>query len=66
MELDPPKVGGVVLFSAANMHSTIPKTSGYTRFEAIRTCEIEPRGKVCEGTHRRTDREACLVFGIIE
>jgi hypothetical protein len=37
MELDPqirivPEPGGVILFSAANMHSTVPNTSGRTRF----------------------------------
>jgi hypothetical protein len=37
MELDPqirlvPEPGGVILFSAANMHSTVPNTSGKTRF----------------------------------
>jgi hypothetical protein len=37
MELDPQlrlvcKVGSIILFSAANMHSTVPNTSGYTRF----------------------------------
>ena len=37
MELDPQlrlvcNVGGVVLFSGAQMHSTVPNSSGYTRF----------------------------------
>jgi hypothetical protein len=37
MELDPQirvlcPVGGTLLFSAAQMHSTVPNTSGYTRF----------------------------------
>ncbi len=37
MELDPqvrivPQPGGVILFSAAQMHSTVPNTSGRTRF----------------------------------
>jgi hypothetical protein len=37
MDLDPQiriicPVGGVLLFSAAQMHSTVPNTSGYTRF----------------------------------
>lgn len=37
MELDPqvrllPSVGGMILFSAAQMHSTVPNTSGRTRF----------------------------------
>jgi hypothetical protein len=37
MELDPQirvvcPVGGMLLFSAAQMHSTVPNTSGYTRF----------------------------------
>jgi len=37
MELDPQvrlicQVGGVILFSAAHMHSTVPNSSGYTRF----------------------------------
>ena len=37
IELDPqirllPPVGGVIIFSAAQMHSTVPNTSGVTRF----------------------------------
>ena len=37
MELDPQvrvvsPVGGILLFSAAQMHSTVPNTSGFTRF----------------------------------
>lgn len=37
LELDPqirliPKVGGMITFSAAQMHSTVPNTSGRTRF----------------------------------
>ena len=37
LELEPqlrliPKVGGMILFSAAQMHSTVPNTSGHTRF----------------------------------
>jgi hypothetical protein len=37
MELDPqirlvPEPGGVILFSGAQMHSTVPNTSGKTRF----------------------------------
>ena len=37
MELDPQirivcKIGGIILFSAAHMHSTVPNTSGFTRF----------------------------------
>ena len=37
MELDPQlrlvcKVGGIILFSGAHMHSTVPNSSGYTRF----------------------------------
>ncbi|WP_210407633.1 hypothetical protein [Hydrocoleum sp. CS-953] len=37
LELDPQlrlvtKVGGMILFSGAQMHSTVPNTSGYTRF----------------------------------
>jgi hypothetical protein len=37
MELDPQlrivcKAGGIILFPAAHMHSTVPNTSGYTRF----------------------------------
>jgi hypothetical protein len=37
MELDPqirpiPPVGGMILFSGAQMHSTVPNTSGRTRF----------------------------------
>jgi hypothetical protein len=37
MELDPQvrlvcKIGGIILFSGAHMHSTVPNTSGFTRF----------------------------------
>jgi len=37
VEVDPqlrivPKVGGIILFSGAHMHSTVPNTSGFTRF----------------------------------
>lgn len=37
MELDPQirllsKVGGIIMFSGAHMHSTVPNSSGYTRF----------------------------------
>lgn len=37
VELDPQlrivsKVGGIILFSAAHLHSTVPNTSGFTRF----------------------------------
>ena len=37
LELDPqirliPKAGGIIIFSAAQMHSTVPNTSGRTRF----------------------------------
>jgi hypothetical protein len=47
MELDPQerlicKVGGIILFSAANMHSTVPNTSGYTRFSIdFRTVHLD-------------------------
>jgi hypothetical protein len=46
MELDPqlrlvPEPGGVILFSAAQMHSTVPNTSGKTRFSIdFRTVHI--------------------------
>jgi hypothetical protein len=46
MELDPqvrlvPEPGGVILFSAAQMHSTVPNTSGKTRFSIdFRTVNI--------------------------
>jgi hypothetical protein len=47
MELDPqvrliPKPGGVLLFSGASMHSTVPNTSGYTRFSIdFRTVHLD-------------------------
>ena len=47
MELDPqvrivPQPGGVILFSAAQMHSTVPNTSGRTRFSIdFRTVNLE-------------------------
>jgi len=47
MELNPQirvlcPVGGVLLFSAAHMHSTVPNTSGYTRFSIdFRTVHID-------------------------
>jgi hypothetical protein len=47
MELDPQirlvlKPGSVILFSAAQMHSTVPNTSGYTRFSVdFRTVHFE-------------------------
>lgn len=47
MQLDPqtrliPPVGGVILFSAAQMHSTVPNTSGRTRFSIdFRTVHID-------------------------
>jgi hypothetical protein len=47
MELDPQirvinEPGGLVAFSAANMHSTVPNTSGRTRFSIdFRTVNIE-------------------------
>ena len=47
MELDPqlriiPPVGGVILFSAAQMHSSVPNTSGRTRFSIdFRTVHID-------------------------
>jgi hypothetical protein len=44
-------VGGVVLFSAAHMHSTVPNTSGYTRFSIdFRTIQID------DATQRRGAR----------
>ena len=47
IELDPqirviPKEGGVLLFSAAHLHSSVPNTSGYTRFSIdFRTVNFE-------------------------
>ena len=47
MELDPPlrivcPVGGIILFSAAQMHSTVPNTSGFTRFSIdFRTVHLD-------------------------
>jgi len=47
MELDPqvrlvPEPGGVILFSGAQMHSTVPNTSGKTRFSIdFRTVNLE-------------------------
>ena len=47
MELDPQirvisKVGGVTIFSGAQMHSTVPNTSGRTRFSIdFRTVHID-------------------------
>jgi hypothetical protein len=47
MELDPQlrlvcKVGGIILFSGAHMHSTVPNTSGYTRFSIdFRTVHLD-------------------------
>jgi hypothetical protein len=47
MELDPQirlilKPGSLILFSGAQMHSTVPNTSGYTRFSVdFRTVHIE-------------------------
>ena len=40
MELDPQirlicQVGGIILFSAAQMHSSVPNTSGVTRFSML-------------------------------
>lgn len=37
-----PKVGGMILFSGAQMHSTVPNTSGYTRFSIdFRTVHLD-------------------------
>jgi hypothetical protein len=37
-----PNVGGIILFSAAQMHSTVANTSGYTRFSIdFRTVHLE-------------------------
>jgi hypothetical protein len=53
MELDPqirfvPPAGGIVLFSAAHMHSTVPNTSGAARysidFRTVHLDEVESRG----------------------
>ncbi|MEC4813254.1 MAG: hypothetical protein SAK29_08300 [Scytonema sp. PMC 1069.18] len=47
MELEPqlrliPKVGGIILFSAAQMHSTVPNISGCTRFSIdFRTVHLD-------------------------
>jgi hypothetical protein len=47
MDLDPQirvvcPVGGILLFSAAQMHSTVPNTSGYTRFSIdFRTVHLD-------------------------
>jgi len=47
LELDPqirivPPVGGILLFSAAQLHSTVPNTSGCTRFSIdFRTVHLE-------------------------
>jgi len=47
MELDPQvraicRTGGMILFSGAQMHSTVPNTSGYTRFSIdFRTVHID-------------------------
>lgn len=47
MELDPqirliPPVGGTIIFSAAQMHSTVPNTSGRTRFSIdFRTVNLD-------------------------
>jgi len=68
MELDPqvrlvPEPGGVILFSAAQMHSTVPNTSGKTRFSIdFRTVNLrdvrEQKGapnidSACTGTSLR-------------
>jgi hypothetical protein len=53
MELEPqmrfvPPAGGIVLFSAAHMHSTVPNTSGAARysidFRTVHLDEVESRG----------------------
>jgi hypothetical protein len=47
MELDPQlrlvcKVGGIILFSGAHMHSTVQNSSGYTRFSIdFRTVHLD-------------------------
>jgi hypothetical protein len=47
MELDPQirivcKIGGIILFSGAQMHSTVPNTSGFTRFSIdFRTVHLD-------------------------
>ncbi|KAB8335199.1 hypothetical protein SD80_002290 [Scytonema tolypothrichoides VB-61278] len=47
IELEPqlrliPNVGGMIVFSAAQMHSTVPNTSGYTRFSIdFRTVHLD-------------------------
>jgi hypothetical protein len=47
LELDPqirllPRVGGIIIFSAAQMHSTVPNTSGRTRFSIdFRTVHLD-------------------------
>jgi hypothetical protein len=47
LELDPqlrflPKVGGLILFSAAQMHSTVPNTAGLTRYSIdFRTAHLD-------------------------
>jgi len=47
LELDPqlrviPRVGGIIIFSAAHMHSTVPNVSGRTRFSIdFRTVHID-------------------------
>lgn len=47
MELDPQvrvisKIGGIILFSGAQIHSTVPNTSGYTRFSIdFRTVHLD-------------------------
>ena len=53
MELDPqvrllPPPGGMIVFSGAQMHSTVPNTSGRTRFSIdFRTVHIDDvRGRV--------------------
>lgn len=47
-------VGGVVLFSAAHMHSTVPNTSGYTRFSIdFRTIQIDAAAQAARGAQRR-------------
>jgi ectoine hydroxylase-related dioxygenase (phytanoyl-CoA dioxygenase family) len=68
MDLEPqlriiPEPGGVILFSAAQMHSTVPNTSGKTRFSIdFRTAHLDDlRAKIgapkidseCTGTSLR-------------
>jgi hypothetical protein len=68
VELDPQirviaKVGGLLLFSGAHLHSTVPNTSGYTRFSidfrTVHLDDVESRAgapnvdSACTGTTMR-------------